>query len=51
MEATYEGLASFAQWGGTVYCFALFMGVLAYAFWPGNGKRFDEAARVPLRED
>ena len=26
-------------------------GVLIYAFWPGNKKRFEEAARVPLEKD
>jgi cytochrome c oxidase cbb3-type subunit IV len=51
MATTYETLAQFAQWGGTVYCFVLFLGVLVYALWPANAKRFDEAARLPLRED
>ena len=30
---------------------ALFVGVLVYAFWPGNKKRFEEAARLPLEKD
>jgi len=30
---------------------AIFLGVLAYALRPGNGERFDDAARMPLRED
>jgi len=25
--------------------------VLAYALWPSRKKQFDEAARIPLRED
>jgi cytochrome c oxidase cbb3-type subunit IV len=30
---------------------AIFLGILAYALWPGNREKFDEAARMPLRED
>ncbi len=51
MDTTYEALAHFAQWGGTVYCFVFFLGVLVYALWPSNAKRFDDAAHMPLRED
>jgi len=51
MSTTYEMLARFAQSAGTVYCFVLFVAVLVYAFWPANRKRFEDAARMPLRED
>jgi cytochrome c oxidase cbb3-type subunit IV len=30
---------------------AIFLAILAYAIWPGNGKTFDDAAKMPLRED
>jgi cytochrome c oxidase cbb3-type subunit 4 len=30
---------------------ALFIAVLAYVFWPGNKKSFDEASRIPLDKD
>jgi cytochrome c oxidase cbb3-type subunit 4 len=30
---------------------ALFVIVLAYVFWPGNKKGFDEAAQLPLEDD
>ncbi len=30
---------------------ALFVGVLFYVFWPGNKKKFDEAARLPLEDE
>jgi cytochrome c oxidase cbb3-type subunit IV len=30
---------------------ALFVGVLVYALWPGNRTAFDDAAKMPLRED
>jgi cytochrome c oxidase cbb3-type subunit 4 len=29
----------------------LFIAVLVYALWPSRQKKFDEAARMPLRED
>jgi cytochrome c oxidase cbb3-type subunit 4 len=51
MPETYKYLAEFAQTWGLVYFVALFLGVLVYAFWPSNKKKFDEAARMPLKED
>jgi cytochrome c oxidase cbb3-type subunit IV len=51
MSSTYVMLAEFAQSGGTVYCFLLFLAALVYALWPANRARFQEAARMPLRED
>jgi cytochrome c oxidase cbb3-type subunit 4 len=35
----------------TVLSFLAFIGIVAYAVWPGNRGRFDAAARVPLEED
>ena len=29
----------------------LFLAVLVYAFWPRNRTTFDEASKLPLRED
>jgi cytochrome c oxidase cbb3-type subunit 4 len=51
MSTTYEWLARWAQSAGAVYFLLLFVAVLVYAFWPKNAKRFEEAARMPLRED
>jgi len=48
---TYEAAAEFAQTYGLVYLFVLFLGVLVYALWPGNKKKFDDAAQIPLKED
>jgi len=31
--------------------FVIFLGVLAYALWPSNRETFEDAARMPLRED
>ena len=27
------------------------LGITVYALWPGNRKKFEDAARMPLRED
>ena len=51
MPATYKLLAEFAQTWGLAYFVAVFLLVLAYALWPSRKRQFDEAARVPLRED
>jgi cytochrome c oxidase cbb3-type subunit 4 len=51
MPATYKMLAEFAQTWGLVYFVVVFLIVLAYALWPSRKKQFDEAARIPLRED
>ena len=47
----YEDVASFAQTWGLLYFVILFAAVLAYALWPKNAKRFEDAANIPLRED
>jgi len=51
MNATYRALAEFAQTWGLAYFVAVFMSVLAYALWPSRKQQFEEAARMPLRED
>ena len=48
---TYEAVAHFAQTWGLVLLVVLFAAVVAYALWPGNRKKFDRAARLPLEED
>ena len=30
---------------------AIFLAIIAYAFWPRNKAAFDEAASLPLREE
>ena len=47
---TYEQVASITQVAALLLFFALFVGVLIYAFWPGNKKRFERAARLPLEQ-
>jgi cytochrome c oxidase cbb3-type subunit IV len=51
MDPTYRALAEFAQSWGLVYFVGVFLIVLAYALWPSRQRQFDEAARMPLRED
>ena len=51
MDPTYRTLAEFAQSWGLVYFVSVFLIVLAYALWPSRQQQFDEAARMPLRED
>ncbi|MCL4768437.1 MAG: cbb3-type cytochrome c oxidase subunit 3 [Hyphomicrobiaceae bacterium] len=40
---SYETVAAFSQVSSLLFFLALFIGVLAYAFWPGNRRRFDRA--------
>jgi cytochrome c oxidase cbb3-type subunit 4 len=51
MSATYKMLAEFAQTWGLLYFVTVFAAVLIYALWPSRRGQFDEAARMPLRED
>jgi cytochrome c oxidase cbb3-type subunit 4 len=51
MDSTYKLLASFAQSMGVVYFMGIFLIVVAYALWPSNKEKFDEAAQIPLKED
>ena len=47
----YEDVASISQVVALLFFMVLFGAVLVYAFWPGNKKRFDEAAKLPLEDD
>ena len=51
MDPTYQAVAEFAQTWGLAYFVVIFGTVLVYALWPSKKQQFDEAARVPLRED
>jgi cytochrome c oxidase cbb3-type subunit 4 len=48
---TYEQVTSISQIVALLFFIALFVGVLIYAFWPGNKKQFDDAAKLPLEKD
>ena len=47
---TYEQVASITQVGALVGFVAMFVGVLVYAFWPGNKKRFEASGEAALGE-
>ena len=51
MDPTYKAVAEFAQTWGLAYFVGVFLIVVIYALWPSKQKGFDEAARIPLRED
>lgn len=48
---SYESVANVTQVGALLFFVALFIGVLVYAFWPGNKKRFEKDAQIPLQND
>jgi cytochrome c oxidase cbb3-type subunit IV len=48
---TYEQVAGITQVAALIFFILLFAGVVAYAFWPGNKKRFEKDARIPLEKD
>ncbi|MGI9477789.1 MAG: cbb3-type cytochrome c oxidase subunit 3 [Hyphomicrobiaceae bacterium] len=45
---TYDTVATFSQVTSLLLFIALFIVVLAYAFWPGNRRRFDDIQRRAL---
>ena len=45
---TYESASTFSQVAALIIFIALFIGVILYVFWPGNKKKFDDAAKLPL---
>ena len=51
MIETYKFLANFAQTWGLLYFVIVFATVVVYALWPSNRRAFEDAARMPLRED
>jgi len=51
MNATYRAVSEFAQTWGLAYFVGVFLIALLYALWPSRRQQFEEAARLPLRED
>ena len=45
---TYDTVATFSQVSSLLLFIALFIGVVAYAFWPGNRQRFDRIQHTAL---
>ena len=50
MEA-YNAVAHFAQSWGLLYFFLVFCAVVIFVMRPSSKRRYEEAARMPLRED
>ena len=48
---TYETIATLSQVTSLLMFIAMFVGVLAYALWPRNGPRFENAQRRALDLD
>ena len=48
---SYEDVAAFSGTFGLIFFMVMFAAVLVYALWPGNKRKFDDAARIPLEED
>ena len=48
---SYDTVASFSQVTSLLMFVAMFLAVLAYALWPKNGQRFEEAQRRALDLD
>lgn len=48
---THQTVTVISQVVALILFIALFLGVIAYVFWPGNKKKFDEAARQPLEDE
>ena len=48
---TYEQVAGMTQVAALIFFILLFAGVVAYAFWPGNKRRLEKDARIPLEKD
>ena len=48
---TYTAATVLSQTVVLILFFALFVGIVVYVFWPGNKKKFDEAAQLPLEDD
>lgn len=47
----YDMVVGFAKSWGLFYLIALAVGVVIYAYWPGNRARFDRAKKSILDED
>jgi len=47
----YQSATVLSQTVALVFFIALFLGIIVYVFWPGNKKKFDEAAQLPLEDN
>lgn len=47
----YEDVLAFAQSWGAVYFTLMFLAAFAWAWWPKNRSRFENAAHIPLKDE
>lgn len=47
---TYHTATVLSQTVALVLFVVLFVAIVVYVFWPGNKKKFDDAAQVPLED-
>lgn len=47
----YHQVAQFSETWGLVILLTMFLGGVAYALWPSNKSKFDQAAQLPLNDD
>ena len=48
---TYERVVELSVFWGMIFFIVLFLAVLVYTFWPASKQRFDDAAKIPFREN
>jgi len=48
---TYQAATVLSQIVALILFIALFAAVVFYVFWPGNKKKFEDAARLPLEDE
>lgn len=48
---THQAATVLSQTITLILFVGLFVGILAYVFWPGNKKKFDAAAELPLDDN
>jgi cytochrome c oxidase cbb3-type subunit IV len=48
---SYDTIRGLADSWGLLAMFAVFVGIVLFAFRPGSKKVYDDVARIPLKED
>ncbi|MGE3744340.1 MAG: cbb3-type cytochrome c oxidase subunit 3 [Sphingomonadaceae bacterium] len=51
MDVSHHLVVAFAKSFGLFYLLVMALAVLAYAFWPANRDRFDQAARDVVEDE
>lgn len=51
IQIDHATVVAFAKSWGLFYLMAFSLGILAYTFWPGSGKRFDRAANSIMDDE